>query len=79
MEPLYIPQLANRQDRTLEIVVDTTIPDFETLTPVRGKIIVKHGGTFLDVSAKTETMRSMSATVQPSTRVKCIGNHLAGC
>jgi uncharacterized protein len=56
MEPLYIPQLANRQDRTLEIVVDTIVPEFETLTPVRGKIIVKHGGTYLDLSAQTETI-----------------------
>jgi uncharacterized protein len=56
MEPLYIPQLANRRDRTLEIIVDRSIPDFETLTPVRGKIIVKHGGTYLDVSAQTEAI-----------------------
>ncbi len=56
MEPLYIPQLANRQDRTLEIIVDTLIPEFATLTPVRGKVIVKHGGTFLDVSAQVETI-----------------------
>jgi uncharacterized protein len=56
MEPLYIPQLANRQDRTLEIIVDRSIPEFETLTPVRGKITVKHGGTYLDVSAQTETI-----------------------
>jgi uncharacterized protein len=56
MEPLFIPQLANRQDRTLEIIVDKMIPEFETLTPVRGKIIVRHGGTFLDVSAQTETI-----------------------
>lgn len=56
MEPLYIPQLANRPDRTLEIVVDEPISEFETLTPVRGKIIVKHGGTFLEVSAHTETI-----------------------
>jgi uncharacterized protein len=56
MEPLFIPQLANRQDRTLEIIVDKMIPEFDTLTPVRGKIIVKHGGTFLDVAAQTETI-----------------------
>jgi uncharacterized protein len=56
MEPLYIPQLANRKDRTLEIIVDTTIPEFDTLTPIRGKVIVKHGGTFLDVSAQAETI-----------------------
>jgi uncharacterized protein len=56
MEPLHIPQLVNRQDRTLEIIVDTTISEFETLTPVRGKVIVKHGGTFLDISAQAETI-----------------------
>jgi uncharacterized protein len=56
MEPLYIPQLAHRKDRTLEIIVDTTIPEFDTLTPVRGKVIVKHGGTFLDISAQAETI-----------------------
>jgi uncharacterized protein len=56
MEPLYIPQLANRQDKTLEIIVDEQISEFETLTPVRGKIVVKHGGTYLDVSAQTETI-----------------------
>lgn len=60
MEALYIPQLANRQDRTLEIVVDGSILDFATLTPVRGKIIVKHGGTFLDVSAQVETIVTLS-------------------
>ena len=45
MEALYIPQLANRQDRTLEVIVDELVPEFVTLTPVRGKVIVKHGGT----------------------------------
>ena len=56
MQPLHIPQLANRQDRTLEVIVDTMVPEFETLTPVRGKVIVKHGGTFLDLAAQAETI-----------------------
>ncbi len=56
MQPLHIPQLANRQDRTLEIIVDTLIPEFATLTPVRGKVIVKHGGTFLELVAQAETI-----------------------
>jgi uncharacterized protein len=60
MEPLYIPQLANRPERTLEIIVDRLIPEFETLTPIRGKIVVKHGGTFLDVSAQTETIVTLT-------------------
>jgi uncharacterized protein len=60
MEPLYIPQLANRPDRTLEIIVDRLIPEFETLTPIRGKIVVKHGGTFLEISAQTETIVTLA-------------------
>jgi uncharacterized protein len=60
VEQLYIPQLATRHDRTLEIIVDETIPEFETLTPVRGKVIVRHGGTFLDVSAETETIITLT-------------------
>jgi uncharacterized protein len=56
MEPLHIPQLAKRHERTLEIIVDATIPEFETLTPVRGKVIIKHGGTYLEVSAQAETI-----------------------
>lgn len=56
MEPLHIPQLAKRHEKTLEIIVDTTVPEFDTLTPVRGKVIIKHGGTYLDVSAQAETI-----------------------
>ena len=60
MEVLYIPQLANRQDRTLEVIVDELMPEFVTLTPVRGKVIVKHGGTFLEVSAQVETIVTLT-------------------
>ncbi len=60
MEPLYIPHLNARRDRTLDIIVNELIPEFETLTPVRGKIVVKHGGTYLDVSAQTETIITLT-------------------
>ena len=60
MEPIYIPHLIPRQDKTLEIVVDGLVPEFETLTPVRGKITVRHGGTFLDVSAQAETIVTLT-------------------
>jgi uncharacterized protein len=60
MEPLYIPHIAARRDRTIEVIVDEFIPEFETLTPVRGKVIVKHGGTFLDIAAQTETIVTLT-------------------
>jgi uncharacterized protein len=60
MEPLYIPHISARRDRTIEVIVDDFIPEFETLTPVRGKVIVKHGGTFLDITAETETIVTLT-------------------
>ena len=60
MEAIYLPHIAARQDSTLEVIVDELIPEFETLTPVRGKVIIKHGGTYLDVSAETETIVTLS-------------------
>lgn len=60
MEPLYLPHLTTRRDKTLEIIVDQAIPEFETLTTVRGKVTVKHGGTYLDVSAETETIITLT-------------------
>jgi uncharacterized protein len=56
VEPIYIPHLANRRDKTLEIVVDRTFDDLDTLTPVRGKIGVKHCGNYLDISTRAETI-----------------------
>ena len=60
MELLYIPHLLPRQDKTLEIIVDEVVPEFETLTPVRGKVIVTHRGSYLDVSAQTETIITLT-------------------
>jgi uncharacterized protein len=60
MELLYIPHLLPRLDKTLEIIVDEVVPEFETLTPVRGKVIVTHRGSYLDVSAQTETIITLT-------------------
>jgi uncharacterized protein len=60
MEPIYIPQLAIRRDKTLEIVVDLFVEGLETLTPVRGKIIVQHQGNYLDVGVGVETIITLT-------------------
>jgi uncharacterized protein len=60
MEPIYIPQLANRRDKTLEIVVDRFVDDLATLTPVRGKITVQHQGNYLDVGIAVETIITLT-------------------
>jgi uncharacterized protein len=60
MEPIYIPQVANRRDKTLEIVIDRFVEDLATLTPVRGKITVRHQGNYLDVGAEVETIVTLT-------------------
>lgn len=60
MEPIYIPQLANRRDKTLEIVVDGFVDELETLTPVRGKMTVKHQGNYLDVGVAVDTIITLT-------------------
>jgi uncharacterized protein len=60
MDAIYIPHLLKAPDRTRIIVLDDMIPDLETLTPVRGKLLVRHGGNFLDLSLKAETIITLT-------------------
>ena len=56
MEAIYIPQLLKAPKRTREIALDDSIAGLETLTPIRGTLVVRHGGNFLEVSLKAETI-----------------------
>ena len=56
MEAIYIPNLLKAPARTVEIIIDNFIAGLDTLTPVRGKLIVRHGGNFLEVSGEAETI-----------------------
>ena len=56
METIYIPQLLKAPNRTQKIVLDEPIANLETLTPIRGNLIVRHGGNFLEISVKAETI-----------------------
>lgn len=56
MEALYIPQLLKAPKRTREITLDDSISGLETLTPIRGILVVRHGGNFLEISVKAETI-----------------------
>jgi uncharacterized protein len=60
MEKIYIPNLKKSLDHTLVITVDQNLPDLDTLTAVRGQIKVKHGGTYIEVSAKAETIMTLT-------------------
>jgi len=60
MEAIYIPQLTKSPQRTAVIDVNQTIPDLETLTPVQGQIKVTHQGNYLEVSARAETILTLT-------------------
>ncbi|ELS01978.1 putative metal-binding protein [Xenococcus sp. PCC 7305] len=56
MEAIYIPKLLKAPDQTTEISINNSISGLDTLTPVKGTLIVRHGGNFLDVSVEAETI-----------------------
>lgn len=60
MEPIYIPQLTQAPQQTVVVQTQEFLPGLETLTPVRGQIRVQHCGNYLEVSAQTETIITLT-------------------
>jgi uncharacterized protein len=60
MKPIYIPQLLKALNRKETIIIEDFIKDLPTLTPVRGEILVKHGGNFLEVEINAETIVTLT-------------------
>ncbi|MDJ0730560.1 MAG: YceD family protein [Crocosphaera sp.] len=60
MQAIYIPHLLNAPNRTQTLVFDDFIPQLETLTPFRGKMRIRHGGTFLEVGVQGETIMTLT-------------------
>lgn len=59
MEAIYIPHLLKAPRRKAEIVVDDAIANLDTLVPVKGTIVVRHGGNFLEVISQAETITTL--------------------
>ena len=59
MEAIYIPHLLKAPKRKAEIIVDDTISDLDTLVPVKGVVVVRHGGNFLEVTSQAETIATL--------------------
>ncbi|MGL5034337.1 MAG: YceD family protein [Microcystaceae cyanobacterium] len=59
MQSLYIPHLLQQPQRTQVLHLDCEVPGLETLTPIRGEMKVRHGGTFLEVGVQAETIVTM--------------------
>jgi uncharacterized protein len=60
MKKIYIPQLLKEQNRQEKLEINDIIPDFTSLTPVRGAMVVRHGGSFLEVTLQAETIITLS-------------------
>ncbi len=60
MEAIYIPHLLKLPQHKLEIVVHDKIAGLTTLTPIKGRINLRHGGNFLEVIAQAETIVTMT-------------------
>jgi uncharacterized protein len=70
MENIYIPHLMRQPDHTLKILIDQTILDLETLTPVRGQMAIQHQGNYLEVSAQADAIITLTCN-----RCLCQYNH----
>lgn len=60
MEAVHIPWLLKLPEHTDVIQVNEFLADLETLTPVRGCLQVTHQGNYLEVSAQTETIITLT-------------------
>ena len=60
MEAVYIPHLTKAPEQTQVIQVQESLPDLETLTPIRGRIQVQHHGNYLEVLAQAEAIITLT-------------------
>lgn len=60
LDAIYIPQLAKAQERTETVEFEQFIKDLGTLTPVRGRLQIKHCGNYLEVSTRAETIVTLT-------------------
>jgi uncharacterized protein len=60
MQPIHIPQLLKAPNRTQTILLEDFIPTLKTLTPIRGRMVIRHGGTFLEISLQAETIITLT-------------------
>ncbi len=60
MDAIYIPRLLSLPERQEKIDFSERMAELETLTPVRGWVAVKHCRTYLEVSARAETIVTLT-------------------
>lgn len=60
MKPVYIPQLIQAPNQTVQFEVEDYLPDLETLTPVKGQVSVTHQGNYLEVKAQAAAIATLN-------------------
>jgi uncharacterized protein len=60
MEAIYIPHLLKAPERIRKITLEEVISGLDTLTPIRGNLQIRHGGSFLEITIKAETIVTLS-------------------
>ena len=60
MKDIFLPQLFHAPERTETLVFNQMVPGFTSLVPVRGKLTVKHGVTFLEVLLEADTIVTLT-------------------
>ena len=68
MEAIYIPQLLQAREKTEEIRFEEFVADLQTLTPVRGTMVIRHHGTYLEISLVAETIMTLTCD-------RCLSNY----
>ena len=60
IQPIYIPHLEKAPGKARVIDLDDSIRGLETLTPVKGRLVVEHRGNFLEVSAAANAIMTLA-------------------
>ena len=60
MEAIYLPQLLKAPQKTEDFQIQEFIAGLKTLTPIRGRMVVTHGGSYLEVATTAETIVTLT-------------------
>ncbi|HTL88964.1 MAG TPA: YceD family protein [Leptolyngbya sp.] len=60
MDAIHIPRLTQTPGQNQTIEFKTFLKDLKTLTPVQGQLTLSHRGNFLEVSARAETIVTLT-------------------
>lgn len=70
MERIYIPRLLKAPQQRERLIFKQELSELETLTPVRGEMVVAHGQTYLEITVTAETIVTLSCD-------RCLKNYNA--